>query len=147
MARVDLAITIERPVPKVFAVLTTPELTPRWSANAIREWVTSEGPVGVGSTRMAVARRFGGGTTTNEVVVTEFERDRLLALRSISGPVSFTSAIAFAEVPEGTRVDWSWSFALPGIAAIAGPVFSAAFRRTFAKDLACLKAMMERGEL
>ena len=44
MARVDLAITIKRPVSDVFAVLTTPEFTPRWSANATREWVTSEGP-------------------------------------------------------------------------------------------------------
>jgi uncharacterized protein YndB with AHSA1/START domain len=35
MARVDLSITIDRPVGDVYRVLSTPELTPRWSKSAI----------------------------------------------------------------------------------------------------------------
>ncbi len=147
MTRLTMAITIDRPIAEVFRVRTTPEETPRWSSNAIEEAATSEGPVGVGSTRHAVVRSFAGRTTTNDAVVTEFELNRRVAMRSITAPVPFQAAWSFAETPDGTRVVWTWSFEFTGAQRLFGPLFGACFRRSFQQDLARLKRMMEAREL
>ena len=147
MTTMTTAITIDRPIAEVFGVLTTPEDTPKWSSNAIEEAATSEGPVGVGSTRRAVVRSFGGRTTSNEAVVTEFEANRRIAMRSISAPVPFEAAWTFTEAGGGTRVIWTWTFAFTGPLRLVGPLFGAYFRRSFQGDLTRLKRMMEAHEL
>ncbi len=147
MATVELSVTIARPVADVYRVLTTPELTPRWSSNAIEEHMTTPGPVRVGSRRRATVRRPGRGTTENEIEVTAIEPERSMAVRSIEAPVPFTSSWTFTPVGDATRVDWRWDFQLRGwmrpIDIILGPTFG----RTFRRDLDRLKSMMETGEL
>ncbi len=147
MATVELSVTIARPVADVYRVLTTPELTPRWSSNAIEEHMTTPGPVRVGSRRRATVRRPGRGTTENEIEVTAIEPERSMAVRSIEAPVPFTSSWTFTPVGDATRVDWRWDFQLRGwmrpIDVILGPTFG----RTFRRDLDRLKSMMETGEL
>jgi uncharacterized protein YndB with AHSA1/START domain len=147
MATVELSVTIARPVSDVYRVLTTPELTPRWSSNAIEEHMTTPGPVRVGSRRRATVRRPGRGTTENEIEVTAIEPERSMAVRSIEAPVPFTSSWTFTPVGDATRVDWRWDFQLRGwmrpIDIILGPTFG----RTFRRDLDRLKSMMETGEL
>jgi uncharacterized protein YndB with AHSA1/START domain len=147
MATVELSVTIARPVADVYRVLTTPELTPRWSSNAIEEHMTTPGPVRVGSRRRATVRRPGRGTTENEIEVTAIEPERSMAVRSIEAPVPFTSSWTFTPVGDATRVDWRWDFQLRGwmrpIDVILGPTFG----RTFRRDLDRLKSMMETGGL
>jgi len=147
MATVELSVTIARPVSDVYRVLTTPELTPRWSSNAIEEHMTTPGPVRVGSRRRATVRRPGRGTTENEIEVTAIEPERSMAVRSIEAPVPFTSSWTFTPVGDATRVDWRWDFQLRGwmrpIDIILGPTFG----RTFRRDLDRLKSMMETGGL
>jgi uncharacterized protein YndB with AHSA1/START domain len=131
----------------VYRVLTTPELTARWSSNAIEEHMTTPGPVRVGSRRRATVRRPGRGTTENEIEVTAIEPERSMAVRSIEAPVPFTSSWTFTPVGDATRVDWRWDFQLRGwmrpIDVILGPTFGRAFRR----DLDRLTSMMETGGL
>lgn len=124
MAQLPLAITIDRPIGDVFRVLTTPEDTPKWSSSAVDEALTSTGPIGVGSTRRAIVRSFGGRTSTNETVITEYEPNRKVAMRSTSGPVPFVVAWSFSVVPGGTRVEWSWSFAFGGALRLIAPLSS-----------------------
>lgn len=142
-----MSVTIARPVEDVFRVLTMPEDTPKWSASAVEERLTSPGPVGVGSTRHATVRTFGGRTTTNETIVRAFEPNRRVAMRTISAQVPFEAAWSFDKVAGGTRVDWAWSFEFAGVARLFGPAFGRYFRRSLERDLARLKAMMEAGEL
>ncbi|HET9083293.1 MAG TPA: SRPBCC family protein [Candidatus Limnocylindrales bacterium] len=147
MATVELSVTIERPLVDVYRVLTTPELTPRWSSSAVEEHMTTAGPIRVGSRRRATVRRLGCGTTENEIEVTELEPERRIAVRSLTAPVPFRSEWTFAAVDAGTRVDWRWDFEMTGwlrpFDGLIGPVFG----RTFRRDLDRLKSMMESGEL
>jgi uncharacterized protein YndB with AHSA1/START domain len=147
MATVQVSVTIGRPLADVYRVLTTPELTPRWSSNAVEEHMTTPGPIGVGSRRRATVHRLGGGTTENEIEVTELDRERRIAVRSVTAPVPFTSAWTFAPVDDGTRVDWRWDFEMSGwlrpFDGLLGPIFA----RTFRRDLDRLKSMMESGQL
>jgi uncharacterized protein YndB with AHSA1/START domain len=146
MSTAEMSVTIRRPVEDVFRVLTTPEDTPKWSSSAVEEQLTSFGPVAVGSTRRAVVRSFGGRTTTNETVVTVFDPHRRVSMRTITAPVPFEATWSFTALPEGTRVDWAWSFELKGVARLFGPLFAVYFRRSLQADLARLKRMMEAGE-
>lgn len=147
MATLQLTITIDRPIEDVFRVLSDPATTPRWSRNAIEEHVTTAGPVGVGSRRRATVRRFGGGTTQNEIEVTAFEPNRRIALRSIESPVPFSSAYLLTPIGSGARVDWDWDFDLKGGLRLVGPLVRGMFARAFRADLARLKSMMEAGQL
>lgn len=150
MESIDFTITIERSVEDVFRVITTPELSPRWSENAIEEHITTPGPVGIGSRRRATVRRLGGGTWENEIEVTEFEPNRRIAVRSVESFVPF--AAAWTVVPAGgdgtgAQVDWHWDVQLQGWMRPLGPLVRALFRRSFGSDLVRLKSMMEAGDL
>ena len=147
MATVEVSVTIERRLADVYRVLTTPELTPRWSSNAVEEQMTTAGPIRVGSRRRARVRRLGGGTTENEIEVTELDPERRIAVRSVTAPVPFTSAWTFEPVDDGTRVDWRWDFEMHGWLRPFGGLLGSVFARTFRRDLDRLKSMMESGEL
>lgn len=147
VANVLLTVTIDRPLPDVFRVLSTPEITPRWSANAIEEHTTTQGPAAIGSRRRATIRRFGGGTTENEIEITEFEPNERIAVRSIESAVPFTSSWSFTPVGDATRVDWRWDFAVRGWLRPLDGLVGSMFARSFRRDLQRLKSMMEAGEL
>jgi uncharacterized membrane protein len=144
--KAEVSITIERSMEDVFAVLSNVEDTPKWSSNAVEEKMTSEGAVGVGSTRRAVVRSF-GRTTENEAEVTEFEPNRRIALQGISAALPFRVSMDFQRVTGGTRVDWTWELAPRGFLKLAGPLLTGVFRRQFHKDLNKLKDLMESGAL
>jgi uncharacterized protein YndB with AHSA1/START domain len=147
MTTAALSVTIRRPAADVFAVLTHLENAATWS-RAIEETVTTPGPIGVGTRRRAVVPTVGGRTTQNEMELTEFEPDRRLAMRSISGfPFEVRIAIDLVPVGDDCRVDWLVSFRPGGVLRPTGPLLAAAYKRTFAKDLANLKALMEAGAL
>ena len=147
MAHVELSVTIDRPVADVYRVLSTPELTPRWSASAIEEHITTPGPLAVGSRRRATVRAVGRRTNENELEVTEIEPERRLAVRSVEATVPFTSAWTFTPVDGGTRVDWTWDFATSGWWRLVDRIFGSLFTRAFRADLLRLKSMMDAGEL
>jgi uncharacterized protein YndB with AHSA1/START domain len=143
----NLTIVIARPVEDVFAVLTNVENAATWS-RAVEEKMTTPGPFGVGSRRRAVVPLFGGRTTQNEMELTEFEPNQRLAMRGVSGfafPVRVS--IDFERVETGTRLEWTTYLEPRGLLKVIGPALVTAFERSFRKDLAKLKAMMEAGEL
>jgi uncharacterized protein YndB with AHSA1/START domain len=134
MTSVELTVTIARPVADVFRVVSTPELATRWSSNAIEEHMTTPGPLGVGSRRRATVRGFAGGTTQNEIEVTDYEPGRRLSVRSIEAPMPFASEWTVTPVDSGARVDWRWAFHPRGWQRPFGPLVGFVFRRAFASD-------------
>lgn len=149
MARADLSVTIDRPVEDVFAVLTDPTQSSKWSANAIEAELITPGPPGVGSRRRAVAKGPFGGTMENVMEVTELDPHRKVALELISAPWGGTGRTWYTFTPAegGTRVDWTWEMEPAGIWKLIVPAFMPIFRRTFQRDLNNLKHMMESGQL
>jgi uncharacterized protein YndB with AHSA1/START domain len=145
MADARLSVTISRPLEEVFAVLTDPEKTAKWSAPAVEErWITP-GPPTIGSRRLAVTQLM-GRRSQNIAEVTAYEPNRMWEMKSVSGP-PFVVRATFAPVEGGTRVDWTWTIDLKGPMRPFAPVVARLFGRVFAKDLARLKRMMERGDL
>ena len=147
MAAVDLSVTIERPLADVYAVLSDPTRTPRWSRPAVKEWISTPGPLRIGSRRRALTR-MGPMTSENEAEVTELVPGRRLAMRSVSGRIAFRVAMEFTErAPGRTRVDWRWEFLPSGLLRLGSPLIGPFWRRTFSRDLRELKRQMEAGEL
>ncbi len=149
MARAVVGVTIQRPVEDVWAVLTDPTLSPRWSANAIKGELITDGPPGIGARRRAVVKGFLGGTMESVMEVTELEPLRAVALELISASWGGTgrTRYTFAPTKDGTRVDWVWEMELDGWKkALSGP-FMAIFQRGFQRDLETLKRKMESREL
>jgi uncharacterized protein YndB with AHSA1/START domain len=149
MASADCAVTIARPVEDVFAVLTDPTLSPRWSLNAIKGELLTPGPPGVGSRRRAVVKGMFGRTMESVMEVTDLEPNRMVALRLISASWGGSGWTKYTFTPVGgaTRVDWHWEMELDGLMKPLGPPFMAVFQRLFQRDLNNLKAMMESGRL
>jgi uncharacterized protein YndB with AHSA1/START domain len=145
MTEARSAVVVERPIEDVWAVLTDPVKTPLWSAAAVEErWLTPP-PVGIGSRRVAVTRAM-GRTSENVAEVTAFEPGRSWTMTSVSGP-RFVATAKFMTVDAGTRIDFTWAFALTGAMRLIQPLVVSLFMRQFERDLGRLKSMMESGRL
>lgn len=147
MSVVRLTVTIDRPVGDVFAVLTHVENAAKWS-RAVEEKLTTPGPIGVGSRRRAVVPSFAGRTMENVMELTEFEPDRRLSMRGVSGfPFPVRMTIDLKDQGDLTRLDWVTVLEPGGLLRLADPLLAALYRGALATDLRTLKSMMESGAL
>lgn len=147
MSVVSLSVTIQRPVDDVFAVLADVGNAASWSS-AIEEELLTPGPLRVGSRRRAVVPGFAGRTMTNEMELTELVPGRRLAMRGVAGfPFPVLMLAELEPAGDGARLRWTTWLEPAGVARPIGPVLAAAYKRSFAKDLARLKSMMESGAL
>jgi uncharacterized protein YndB with AHSA1/START domain len=135
------------PVEDVFRVLSNPENAPKWSLNAVEEKLTSPPPVGVGSTRRAAVKSFGGRTTENHAVCTEFEPNRRIAWQSTSAPVPFQVTVDFTPLEGGTRVDSTWTWESKGLLRPLASLLDRRFRSAMQRDVENLATLMEAGDL
>ena len=83
----------------------------------------------------------------NEAVVTVFEPNRALGMRSISGPVPFEVAIRLAPVGSGTSIEWETEMRPKGFHRLIVPVTFRFFIRQLESGLNKLKQLMEEGAL
>jgi uncharacterized protein YndB with AHSA1/START domain len=149
MASADTSVTIARPVDDVFAVLTNPTLSPKWSSNAISGELLTDGPPRIGSQRRAVVKGMFGRTMESVMEVTELEPNRAVALKLLSASWggSGRTRYTFTTVDGGTRVDWHWEMEPGGWLRPLSKPFMAVFERMFQRDLDNLKRVMESGGL
>ena len=146
MTRGKVLVTIDRPIDDVFAVLSDAEQTPLWYPETVEERWLTDGPLGVGSRRLAVTKSF-GIRTENEAVLTVYEPNEKLVIEGVDTPVPFEISIDFSPEPDGTRVNWDVEMTpnllmKPIVALTFGP-----FLRQLQRALNNLKTMMEAGEL
>jgi uncharacterized protein YndB with AHSA1/START domain len=144
---VSLSVTILRPVGDVFAVLADVGNAATWSS-ALEEQLLTPGPLRVGSKRRAVVPGLAGRTMENEMELTELVPDRRLAMRGVAGfPFPVRMLAELKPVDGGTRLRWTTWLEPAGVARLVGPVVAASYKRSFTRDLARLKLMMESGAL
>ena len=147
MAKTELVVTIRRPVEEVFAVLCDVENVPKWSPNTLEERMLTEGPMGIGSRRLAVIRTFGSHTIENEAEMIGFEPNRRMLIKSVRSAVPFRITIDFEPIDGGTRLRWLAEVLPGGLMKPLGPLLVAFYKRTFSKDLRRLRDLMNAGDL
>lgn len=137
-------IEIERPVDAVAAYAQDPGNAPEWYANIMSvEWETSP-PLSLGS-RIAFRARFLGRQLAYTYEIVELVPGSRLVMRTAEGPFPMETTYAWEGAGEGrTRMTLSNRGEPSGFASVAGPAMARAMSRANAKDLARLKALLER---
>lgn len=78
MVEIRGSVDIARPVADVFAYLSDPKNNMEWETGVLEMELTSEGPIGVGSTGRRVERYMGTDEGTWEI--TEYTQDKAIAM-------------------------------------------------------------------
>lgn len=138
--------TIARPVAEVAAYAGDPGNAPEWYSNiASVKWRT-EPPVTVGS-EMDFVARFLGRTLAYTYRVTELVPGERLTMETAQGPFPMRTTYTWEAAGDGgriTRMTLRNTGSPSGFSRVAAPVMEAAMRRATTKDLARLKAILER---
>lgn len=139
MGEIVIEVVIERPVEEVFAYLADNANEVDWQSNLVESSLTSDGPVGVGSTGRDV-RRSMGMKIVNDWECTAFEPNRSFEF-TVTKPITFTAAYALEPDTSGTRVTMRARPA--GLAKAVWPLMASMGRKQYAADFAKLKAILE----
>ncbi len=136
MPEAEASIVINRPVEDVFEFTSNYENDLLWG-NAVAEAErTSEGPPRVGSTgRLVMA--YLGWRFESTLEVTQYELNRLLAIKSTSGKVPYSASWAYEPVEGGTK----FTYRLEVESGLFG-VFGL-YAREMKADLERLKTLLE----
>ena len=136
-------MVINRPVEEVFAFVTDFEKTPQWRPAVLELKVTSEGPVGVGTTYREMSR-FMGRRRETAAEVTEFEPNEKFAVKVTGTPIGAIQAtFTFTTVEGGTRLDTAGQAAPDGLFKLLQPLIRAATVKQMNTDNANLKRLLE----
>jgi hypothetical protein len=136
---------IDVPVDRVAGYAADPSNAPEWYVNIESvEWRTPP-PVEVGS-RVAFVARFLGRRLAYTYEIVELIPGERLVMRTAEGPFPMETTYTWqAEGAGGTRMTLRNRGEPAGFSAVAAPFMAAAMRRANRKDLAALKALLERG--
>jgi len=138
-------IEIERPRDDVAAYAAEPSNAPTWYANIKAvEWKSTP-PLGVG-TRVAFVAQFLGRRLAYTYQLTEFVPGERLVMRTAEGPFPMETTYAWDALDgRRTRMRLRNRGEPSGFAILTAPFMASAIRRANRKDLARLKAILERG--
>ena len=141
---VQVETTIQRRPEIVAGFAGDPANAPQWYANITSvQWRTPP-PVGIGSMLDFKAQFLGKGLAyTYEVV--ELEAGRRLVMRTADGPFPMETTYTWEPVGEtATRMTLRNRGDPSGFSRLTAPIMGRAMRRATTKDLARLKALLER---
>ena len=144
MARIEASVVINRPIDEVFAYVNDVRNWPQWNSNFLEGEQTSEGPVGVGTTSRGVSHFLGQRIEwTSEV--TEYEPNRKLKQKIISGPMLMEQSLTFEPVEGATRFTIAGEGEFGGLFKLAQPVVDRRMKKQSDGNLAKLKDILEAG--
>lgn len=140
---VTVEVRIERPVRAVAAYAGDPANAPTWNRNIDSVVWRTDPPVAVGS-RLDFVAHFLGRRLAYTYEVRQIDPDRRMVMGSTEGPLPMTTTYGWEPVDEGTRMTLRNQGDPSGFGAMGAPLLSRAVRRATRRDLARLKALLER---
>lgn len=141
---VTTEIVIDRPRDEVAAFAGDPARAPEWYANIESvEWESAP-PLRLGS-RLAFVARFLGRRLAYTYEVVEYVAGSRLVMRAAGGPMPMETTYTWQPAgPATTRMTLRNRGAPGGFSRWLGPLMAVAVRAANRKDLARLKAVLER---
>ena len=138
------SVMIAAPVERVFAFAANFENDPHWRDEAQQMRYTSGPPVGVG-TRAVETARILGQTLETRTVTTDYEPNRRVAAKSISGPVPIVASRDFEVIPGGTRFTYTLEGDTSGVLLfrLMGPILTRLYQKRIESYLGTLKGILE----
>ena len=132
---------INRPVETVFEFLANPENETLWTSGVQESRMTSEGPVGVGSTWLRV-ERFLGREMKSEGDITEWEPNKKMSFRVASGPLRMKGSYTFEASNGATKLGLEVEGEMGGFFRFAEPLLKRMAQRQMESDHANLKGAL-----
>ena len=141
---VETHVDIARPVAEVAAYAADPSNAPEWYANIDSvEWKT-EPPLRVGSVVGFVAR-FLGRRLAYDYEIAELVPGERLVMRTAQGPFPMETTYTWTPGADGgTHMTLRNRGEPAGFSKVMAPMMAPAMRRANRKDLAALRAILER---
>ncbi|MFE2849898.1 SRPBCC family protein [Streptomyces lavendulae] len=137
---------IAAPCDRVATYAADPTHAPEWYANITSaDWRTPPPPGG--GSKVAFVARFLGRRPAYTYEITAYEPGRRLVMRTEEGPFPMETTYTWEPYGEGsdrTRMTLRNRGEPSGFASLGATVIAAAVRRAQHKDLAALKALLER---
>ena len=141
---VTTAVEIARPREVVAAYAADPDHVRDWYANIDRVTWETEKPLTIG-TRLAFVARFLGRAISYTYEVTDFVPGERLIMATAEGSFPMETTYNWTDLPDRrTHMTLRNRGTPSGFASLTAPVMSAAMQRANRKDLAALKALLER---
>ena len=129
-------VVIERPVAVVFAFLADAENDLRWRPGVLD--IKRESGDGVGTRYVQGVKGPRGRRVAADIEITDYEPERLIAFRTLTGPVRPTGRYTLAPAGEGaTRVRFELDAALGGLKRLMTPMV----QRTMASEVGALEEL------
>ena len=134
---------IDKPREQVADYAANPDNAPEWYKNIKSvEWVTDP-PVAPGS-KIAFVAHFLGRRLAYTYEVVDLVPGRKMVMKTAEGPFPMETIYVFEDEGGGTRVTLRNRGKPSGFSALAAPLMALMMRRANTKDLAALKAHLER---
>ena len=144
MAKIEASTTIERPSDEVWRFMTDVTKLPQWIPGLLEGKLTSEGPLGVGSTLQVK-----NSGRPNQIVfrVMEYEPGRKSTMEVTFPHMMSGSRETFAlENAEGrTKVNLTLDLKLNGLYPLVGPFIVRSMRKEGETEVGNLKRIVESG--
>jgi len=143
MAKIEASTTVDRPVDEVWRFAIDWAKGPQWDPGLIECKVTSEGPLGVGSTLQS--KRTTRGAHLVVWRVAEYEPGRKLTAEVESPHLMEGSrqTIALENAEGKTKVNQTWDLKLNGFYSLLGPLLARSTKQTCETQLSNLKRVLE----
>jgi uncharacterized membrane protein len=142
--RIEHTVIINRPVEEVFAFMEQAANMPKWAEKVVEAEQTSPGPVGLDTTCRVVNQAM-GQTFEQTFVVTEYERNRIYAAKTTSGPIDMSMKYTIEPMDGGTKLHVVTEGEMTGIMSMVGPVIKRMAENQIKTDHDNLKRLLESG--
>lgn len=146
MIEIKLSLLINGSIDQVWTFMTNIANAKHWMSGVIEAHATPRSSIGAGS-RVRKVQRFWGLVTDTIYDTTEFDPNRKIAYKTLSGTMSgylsYEASITLESVGDVTRLDYRGNGALHGFLKLAEPLFTYSMKRRFKKDFNSLKELVE----
>jgi uncharacterized membrane protein len=145
MLKVEAGVEIARPLEEVFAFASEVDNLSLWLTGVIEANQITEGPLREGS-QLEHVLHFLGRRFRARFETTEYESNRRMAFRTISGPIDMETTLSFEPVAVGTRVNEVVEGDPRSFFKVAELVLVRIVRRQLEGSLENLKDLLEGGQ-
>jgi uncharacterized membrane protein len=142
MKKIQSSITINRNVEEVFDTIADFNRHAAWRTGLIAAELTSEGPVGVGTTYQYNVKVMGKEVETSGQIEA-YDAPHSYGWKATSGPFPLSGNVKCEAVPDGTRVTEVIEADPGGFFKLAEPLLIKQQESQMKKDLQQLKALLE----
>ncbi len=144
MITIDLSTLVDRPMPDVFAFLSSPLNLPKWQSMVASIEQVTPGAVGVGS-KYKVAAEMLGRKIDGQMEITTFAPPDKFGFTNQAGPMQVTVTITLKPVGTGAKIALHAEGNPGGVFKIAEGVLAGQVKSQMEANLARLKSVLEAG--